>query len=172
MKKIKMLILLLISTLVYAQNSKFEKSSLPVQHSVFVELLGNGFLYSVNFEKYIKHNVSIRAGGMGFSKSGVTNKNQRAKVGMFLMPVMANYLMGNHNHKMEFGVGPLFFYVSTTSIDIKEINNIHGFGVRATARMGYVYLPQNGGLTFRLAYTPLMTDVFSHSVGLALGYSF
>jgi hypothetical protein len=134
-----------------------------------VELLGNGFLYSVNYERFIGNWTTIRAGGMILTLTGNTADGDKVDVGVALFPVMLNYLIGSGNHHLEFGGGPLFIYVTAQS-DIFE--DIHAFGVRATARVGYVYLRPQGGWNFRIAYTPLLTDTISHSAGVAVGYAF
>ncbi len=116
-----------------------------------MELLGNGFLYSVNFERYFGENISVRVGGMTFSGTGTAEDGSTARAGIAIFPVLANYLIGSDSHKLEFGAGPLFLYASIQS---DELGNISGFGVGATARLGYVYLPADEGFNFRLVYNP------------------
>ena len=139
------------------------------QDNLYIELLGNGFLYSINYERFLGARTTLRVGGMFLTGEGTAMNGNRLRAGLVLVPVMLNRLLGRGNHHLEVGAGPLLIYLTAQLNDWKTSQ---GFGVRATARIGYVYLRPTGGWNFRIAYTPLITDTVSHSAGIAVGYAF
>ena len=74
----------------------------PQANTVYFELFGNGLLYSVNYDRMITDNISVRAGYGGLSVSSASTMED---VKITMMPVLGNYLMGGGNHKLEIGAG-------------------------------------------------------------------
>jgi hypothetical protein len=134
-------------------------------------MLGNGAVYSLNYDHMFSNSMSGRIGIMNIpvdeATSGVDEDD--AKVGLTTLPIMINYLKGG-NHKLEIGGGVVVIIVSA---DIKEIGTIVGSGVVGTATLGYRYQPHAGGFNFRIGFTPIFDrSGFSPWGGLSLGYSF
>ncbi len=161
-------IVLIFVSLCFGQQSE---KMIRARQGIFIEALGNGFMYSLNYERYVGKHFDWRIGGMYFATERLHSEDGQhsGSIALFLLPVMANYLLGNGNHKLELGGGPLLLYLSGSVDDHRSHS---GLALRATARIGYAYLPAHGGFTFRVAYTPLLTDTFSHGVGVAVGYAF
>ena len=70
MKKLIILLIFLCPTILYAQED-LEANEQP-KKSVYVELFGNGFLYSINYERivYLDENWKLMPrGGISFGKS-------------------------------------------------------------------------------------------------------
>ena len=138
------------------------------RNSVYIELLGNGGLYSLNYDRKITNNVSARVGLMAFG--GESTDGDR--IGLSLVPLMANYLVGKHNHRLELGGGPVVAYAAG---NIKEhgIGEFSDFGLVGTATFGYRYQPLQGGFNFRLGFTPLFSaSSVAPSFGVSFGYGF
>ncbi len=166
----KKIILIAAAILALSATSSTAQTATHPKENIYVELLGNGFLYSINYEHFFGRQTTLRIGAMIFSGEATSdNGDDRLRAGLVLMPVMLNRLLGRGNHHLEVGAGPVFIYL-TAQFD--DWDTIRGFGVRATARIGYVYLRPKGGWNFRIAYTPLITDTVSHSGGIAIGYAF
>lgn len=67
---------------------------------LYLELLGNGFYYSINYEHLLSRNLSFR---IGFSIFPFGNDNLA-----LTFPVLLNYLIGKGNGKFELGLGATF----------------------------------------------------------------
>jgi hypothetical protein len=151
---------------IYGQKKQYLNTT--AQNNIYLEILGNGFFYSLNYERFFNRNISARAGIMIFPASGTSDEGHTLDITLLFFPIMANYLFNFGNHNIELGVGPEVVYASG-STDIA--GNFSGFAFAATARIGYLYFPTDGGFNIRIAYTPILSEVFTHSVGIGVGYS-
>ncbi|HLL46985.1 MAG TPA: hypothetical protein VK399_09745 [Longimicrobiaceae bacterium] len=137
------------------------RAQAPARNSVYVELLGNGVLYSMNYDRKFSDHVSGRVGLMA--------------LGAALVPVMGNYLAGNGNHRLELGAGPLLIFApDELKLDeAEELESTSDFAVAGTATLGYRYQPVYGGFVFRIGFTPVFGEggVFPW-VGASFGYAF
>lgn len=154
---------LILSLNVFAQ--KKVKKSIEGQGTVFIELFGNGGLYSLNYDRVFYHKRSNaftwRAGATFLPPSSLA-----AEIGVL---GEINYLRGKPPHFFEAGLGltfdkflqagepPVFFLVD---------------------RIGYRYQKIGNGFFLRIAFTPLILlgrnreqNIFLHG-GLSLGYTF
>lgn len=133
------------------------------RNAVFVEVGGNGGLYSLNVERLVLPRFSLRGGvsTLGFMRT----------TEYVILPATASLLIQQADPKYHFelGGGPSFV------ID-QGIADILG-----TAILGLRYQPVDGGLFLRLAFTPLLSTsgeielLWGHvgpSAGFAIGYSF
>ena len=142
-------------------------------NTIFVELLGNGGLYSLNYDRLINDYVSIR-GGFSYISVGASSGTSSASVTLMTFPVMANFLVGSPSHKLELGAGPLFAYASgSSSGGVGGAVSASGFGVAGTAVIGYRYVPYDGGFHFKVGFTPLFgAGGFLPWGGISFGYTF
>jgi hypothetical protein len=63
-------------------------------NTVYLELLGNGLLYSVNFDRLITPNVSVRLGFSTLTIAGTDNQTGvSAGVSLTTIPLTASYLV-------------------------------------------------------------------------------
>ena len=138
------------------------------RNSIFLELGGNGVFYSLNYDHKIFNHFSARIGGMYAPwEDEISSQN----ASLLLVPLMANYLVGNGSSRLEVGAGLTFGNIS---------GNLDGFdefsegGVAAfTSTVGYRLQPTNGGFLFRIGYTPtFFSDGVLHFIGLSLGGTF
>lgn len=139
------------------------------QHSVYIELLGNGLLYSVNYDRKFTNHISGRAGFMIFG--GESEEPTDDQIGIAIIPVMANYLVGSGSHRLELGAGPLF---GVAGGELEEYGTVSGGGVGGiTTTFGYRYQPVGGGFLFRIGLTPFYSAGRPQLWGgLSLGYAF
>jgi hypothetical protein len=150
-------------------------------NSIFVELAGNGGIYTVNYDRVINEHFSVRA-GLGYMALGAsatasngngTTTTASASVSMLAIPILANFLLGNQNHKLELGGGVTLFKMTGTSSTFEGVASGSAFGPVGTLVAGYRYVPSDGGFTFRIGFTPLVsTESFMPWGGISFGYLF
>lgn len=150
-----------------AQAQDMSKMSLPeAKNSVYVELAGNGLLYTVNYDRFFTPKITGRVGVM---RAGVSD------VSLTAIPLMGNYLVGSGGHKLELGLGPQILRVG---IDVEGGDGFAGFDEEVTtiagsATIGYRYQSMDGGFVFRVGFTPMFSQFgFQPWAGLSLGYAF
>lgn len=132
-------------------------------NSVYIELGGNGALYSLNYEKNFDAVWGLRVG-----LAAVTSRHH---LGLGI-PMLVNKYWGNESsaHKFETGIGATYFsYGRTSSI----FSHDHSDYIAPTASVGYRYLPITKGMTYKVAFTPLVIgNAFIPWVGFSVGTTF
>ena len=163
MKKIRLSIIL--SLLVIVLSSTAFSQSKP--NSFYLELVGSGGLYSVNYDRLFTENFGVRVGFMYFSADWFAFFSD---VEFFLIPTTLNLLVGTGKHKFELGAGPVFI---SGSMGFFGSNPVSGSGVGWTGTIGYRYQQNNGGFMWRIGFTPFLAGgEFFPSGGISLGFSF
>lgn len=145
---------------------------ITARNAVYVELLGNGLLYSVNYDRLFTDNVSGRIGAMF-----VAGEDEEGDSGYALItPIIASYLFGQGSSKFEAGLGVALGYASVDGLDFGEEGagvDESGAGVIGTGVLGYRYQRPDGGFVFRVGLTPLFDDSgFAPWFGVSFGYGF
>jgi len=150
----------------------------------YVELGGNGFFYSLNYDRILyahgRSQVSARIGGMympGLFEAG------RHMIGL---PLEVSYLLGKGNHHFELGLGftPIYDTYPRYDYDGRQYagQEVVLIGV---ARIGYRHQKREGGLFYRAGFTPLHGTIYNllyrevsrnssftyPMVGFAIGYT-
>jgi hypothetical protein len=139
------------------------------KNSIYLELLGNGGLYSINYDRMFSENVGARVGLSYLSEFDIIF----AKIeDLFIAPVTINYLVGERNSKLELGAGIVF--ISVKNSDIFGFTKAeHNSAIRGTATFGYRYQPKDGGFVFRAGFTPVFgSQGFYPSGGISFGFCF
>ena len=144
-------------------------------NAIFVEALGNGLLYSINYERIIeKWSVGLRAGASYFTYA-VSSYGSSGNLKLATFPLVASYYFGTQRHKLQLGLGATILYlgVSSDSTGRKFEGERSGGGVSATAVVGYRYLPPERGFSFGVGFTPLLrSSRFLPWGGASAGYVF
>lgn len=138
-----------------ADNTKPSTTSTDrkAKNLVYLELLGNGGLYSVNYERMLGNDLSARL-GFSYLSMGASSGEASAKATLVTAPVMLNYMIGGKNHKLETGAGATVIYVSASAESGGMSASGEGVGIVGTGTVGYRYSPADGGFVFRVGYTP------------------
>ena len=145
-------------------------------NSLYLELGGSGVVYSLNYERFVRDDVSLRVGFGYVSLQGadIDGGTVTADIALLTVPVTVSYLgIGAGSHRLELGAGALYADITgaTSSDGAKAFGS--GSGVVGTAIAGYRYVRAGGGLTFRAAFTPLFGEGgFQPWAGVVLGYSY
>lgn len=138
-------------------------STSVANNCIYLELGGNAAIYSLNYEKNFDANWGVRAG------VGSLWLSDEVVLGM---PVLINKYWGsdNSNHKFETGIGAVYFTAASSSDLFRHKHD--GDFVGGTASIGYRYLPKTKGMTFKVAFTPVIKDFFIPWLGFSVGHTF
>ena len=137
-------------------------------NSVYLELLGNGGLYTVNYDRRFSSHWSTRIGIMLFG--GQSEEPTDDRISFALIPVMLNYLVGEGSHRLELGIGPL---IGVVGGHLEEYGWIAGSGLAGvTSTVGYRYQLPGGGFVFRVSLTPFYSGEPQLWGGVSFGYAF
>ena len=151
------------------------------RHGIFLEVLGNGFMYSINYERLLKDAGRIKHGwrlGVGYSPIAL---GTAGKVSLIDVPAEYNFFFFRKRHHLELGLGityqrlqvkttiPHTHYdyttvmtstdttVTITRRDEEHIQKVINTDFMVVPRIGYRYERPNGRLSVRIGFTPLIT---------------
>jgi hypothetical protein len=146
------------------------------RNNVYLELLGNGGLYSVNYERRFTERASFR-GGLGHWTTEDWWSN--AETTITSVPFGMSWLPGSGTRRLEVGGGLLVGRRGWKPSPGTTAEN-EGFA-SLTGVLGYRYQPVRSGWTFRAGFTPFFgfgdesaypDRGFLPSLGVSGGYSF
>lgn len=155
------------------------------KNAVYAELAGNGGFYTLNYERFLRDDASIRVGAMymSISLSAGSGQNMASSSGTWLtFPVLFEYTgVRAGSHALNLGAGLDFFYFSGSAATFDATASSSGLLPAATLDIGYRYGDPKGGFLFKATYTPFVfvtaeTQTFSqkvqHWAGLSFGWRF
>jgi hypothetical protein len=148
----------------------------PPSNAVYAELLGNGLLYSINYERMLPaYHLGLRAGASFFTDK-ISSASGSGNLTLASFPFVASYYLGPPRHKLELGLGATILYVdaASDSTGTKYQGSVGGLGIAATAVIGYRYVPRGHGVTFGAGFTPLLRETkgFLPWGGAMVGWAF
>lgn len=146
-------LLVLLSLPIFSQSVKFN-------NNLFLEAFGNGGAYSLNYDRVIYNNISVRA---GFSL--IKSEDDLVKT----FPIIMNYRLYLKNNYFEFGFGTTIF---TLPLNFTEFENREVEGFLLTGVVSYCFQSPIG-INGRMALTPFyFGNEFILFGGFSIGYSF
>ncbi|MBS9523044.1 hypothetical protein KI659_03350 [Litoribacter alkaliphilus] len=158
-------ILFFVANICKAQAPERSKSQ-----GVFVEVLGNGLLYSVNYDTRFSQSMNGFGGRAGIGYIAIEG------VRLTTVPLLVNYLFGHEKHFFEVGIG------ATIVAGSAETDNGFGpvgerdraSGAFGTMSIGYRLEPTDGGFLFRAGITPVFDSTVFWPLWpqLSFGYAF
>jgi hypothetical protein len=158
------LLLLIMSSESFAQESTRERG-----RGVYMELLGNGLVYSFNYDQRFEK----RFDGLGF-KAGLSYFAVEGS-SFTTVPVGLNYLLGKNGKYFEMGAGATIVRAAdnTNTFSVGDSRTV-GTGAIGHMVFGYRREPVDGGFLFRASMTPLFGQgtFFPFWFGISLGYAF
>ena len=147
----------------------------PRNNLVFLELGGNGILYTMNYDRAIAGGFTVRV-GVGHLAEGanpIAGDVQTASLPAVGAPFLINYVRGRGRHRLEVGAGVTLLYASARASTRYRAATAADLTPLATALIGYRYVPPEGGFTYRAGFTPLVSDAgVLPWGGLSVGYLF
>lgn len=147
------------------------------RNAVFVELLGNGGLYSLNYERMLTDHLGLRVGYAAWDSPLLFEGSPPDRYRT--LPVSVSYLLGAGERKLELGGGITF---GRGTFD-RSFATRRDFSFRSlTAIVGYRSQPRGRGYLFRAGATPFYSfddgdeaypnPGFSFGAGVSFGYRF
>lgn len=135
------------------------------KNTLFVEGDINGIVYSLNYDRIIIAKPKLKiafTGGLGLSESAFADSSDIDPV----VNISVSTLLGKSDHKLEFGVGVLTaigdhftpeshgYYTEDSTYISKYTPARENTSLHLTARIGYRYQRETGGLFFRVGFMP------------------
>ncbi len=156
---------LILIFILFAFSNSFKAQSLPRKaNSVFLELGGNGVLYSLNYDRLLNKDFGLKAGVMFMAAS-----EGSSAAAAYAVPLTFNYFFGDYSSRLELGAGASFIAAAVGS----EGSSFNGSGTAVSFNIGYRYQPMDGGFLFRATFSPFyINSNFIPWGGLSFGYSF
>ena len=137
------------------------------KNAIYLDLLGPGLLYSINYDRMLTDDV---AGRIGFSylsfgasasdSSGTTSAS--AEFSYWALPLTVSYLgIGSETNMLEVGGGAVIMNVKGSGVvetdDTSQDAAASATLFAATGMVGYRRQPADGGFVFRIGASPVMT---------------
>jgi hypothetical protein len=114
------------------------KSQSQYKNGVFIELGGNGYLYSINYERQLPRKFIAR-GGISYALKS------------FVIPITIEQTYGQKNHHLNVGVGPIFSNYYQTNNDVPTRRN----ALAITYILGYRYQKPDKKFFLKVSFTPI-----------------
>ena len=152
-----------------------EEDTSYCRSAIYVEGLGQGVLYSANYDYRLTPNISLRAGFTSWSVPfPIIFAVGELKFTGF--PIMVNLLTGKETSHFELGIGVVPGILSFQGKEVFFGTEVNGEPITillGTATIGYRAQPRDGGFVFRIGLTPLFTFKGAGMTGgLSLGFAF
>lgn len=136
------------------------------QQAVYLELLGNGGLGTLNWDCFLTDHLVVRAGGLILPTGDNT---------LFIGTLDLHWVWGKTKHKLRLETG-LGVSVAEGGVMREDIEGLVGL----TGTIGIRYQPKPKGLLMRLSFNPILTHedgntsklILAPWGGLSIGYSF
>lgn len=142
------------------------------RNAVYLELLGHGVLYSLNYERVLLPRVRGRIGYATFGTSTPPRDGgdgEWDRHALVVAPLTVSYLHGTTHH-LEVGGGGVLLYASNVT---EAPGDERAAPLAPAGLVGYRYQPAGEELLVRVAYTPSVLRGTLHNwVGIAIGYGF
>jgi hypothetical protein len=148
------------------------------RNAVYLAILGNAGLFSLNYDRRLAERGLVRAGLAGWTGEDLWGTDAESRIRSAL--VMVGAMRGKGRNRAEFGIGVLMG--RKTEVDaFGAVNRTDGF-VTLTGTLGYRRQSEGRGFLFRAGITPFFgfgseetaypdKGLFP-SVGLSVGYTF
>jgi hypothetical protein len=145
------------------------------KNAIYVDLLGPGLFYSINYDRMVTDDLSARIGFsyLSFGASATTgSETTTGEFTYYAIPLTVSYLgVGSESNMLELGGGPVLMHIEGKGIvETEDDNGVVGGSATVlalTGMVGYRHQPADGGFVFRVGASPMM--VFGAGV-LPWGY--
>lgn len=134
--------------------------------NVFVELGGQGLLFTANYDSRFSKRMDGLGGRVGIGYISIGGDNATT------VPLSLNYLLGTGRHFFEMGLGATL--LATSGNDNSFLFDENNSNVIGTMSFSYRLQPVDQGFSFRAGLTPIFNKNFfiPYYAGLSLGYNF
>jgi hypothetical protein len=136
------------------------------KNAIYVDLLGPGLFYSINYDRMLTEDLSARIGFsyLSFGASagdGTGTASASAEFSYWAVPVTVSYLgIGSDSNMLEVGGGPVIMNIKGSGV-VETDETASGAEASATVfamtgMVGYRHQPADGGFVFRVGASPVM----------------
>jgi hypothetical protein len=132
------------------------------KNAIYVDLLGPGLIYSLNYDREIVPDLSARI-GISYMSLGASSSDGSASVSFsyLAIPITASYLgIGSQSNCLELGGGPVIMnFKGSGLVESNDESVAAGASVTTlalTGMAGYRHQPADGGFLFRIGVSPMM----------------
>ena len=169
--------MILASLLCAAPVAAEEEAPMLARNHLFFELLGNGGVYSINYERFLTDRWALRLGFADWDAEGFWSDSEK---NYLMVPVTSSLLFGHGSNFLEVGAGLVWGRV-TKDYDNNSQPRERQTITNLTGILGYRHQPPAGGFVFRIAFTPFYSlndedgwpeDDFTPSFGVSWGGAF
>lgn len=136
--------------------------------AVYMEVLGNGLTYSLNYDTRFSQSLKGLGGRAGIGYVAIDGNS------LTTIPLVVNYLFGKDKHYFEVGAGATLLSAAASSDFGPVGSGEKGSTFIGTMSLGYRLEPLDGGFTFRAGITPIFdrTTFFPFWPQVSFGYAF
>ncbi len=127
----------------------------PAPNTIFVEGLGAGLFYSVNYERLLFDQLGVRI-GFSYMSYGSNVGTSSSNVSYVTVPLTAEYLgLRAGSHVLEIGAGATMIFTDGSASAGGLTATGSGASAIGNAHIGYRIHPMNGGFNFRVGAAAL-----------------
>ncbi len=138
--------------------------SIMAKNTVYVEAAGNGGIYSVNYDRLVTRNISVRAGVSYYKTRFLDASSIYTSIYSITIPLSASYLFNfaGTPSNIELGIGSTVFITTILDEGIDYVSGVNvslsrtGYSAMGIPIIGYRLQPQLGGFNFRAIITPFI----------------
>jgi hypothetical protein len=146
----KQFLLLFVMGIFSISNLNAQVAERTKSQGVFVEVLGNGLIYSLNYDTRFSQSFDGFGGRAGIGYIAIDGAR------ITTMPFLLNYLFGKEKHFFEVGVGTTLLVASAGNGGFGPVGDRErGSAFIGTMSLGYRLEPTDGGFMFRAGITPI-----------------
>jgi len=136
-----------------------DKDERTANNALYVELLGAGLIYSINYDRRIS-DFALRGGLEYFSVSATGANGATASSSWIAIPLSATYNIGSKKHSFEIGAGVTLHHFSASGGALGLDSSAGGWLVVGHGIVGYRLQPTDGGFFLRAGLTPQVGSGF------------
>jgi hypothetical protein len=137
------------------------EAGITAPNAIYVELLGSGLIYSINYDRLFTDYFGARI-GIGYLPDG--------SLSLTTIPITASFFpFGASSSKLEIGAGVVQASLGSTKVGKTTGGTYLGY----VGILGYRFEPRDGGFLFRFAFTPfILNGHFQPYLGISAGFAF
>ena len=131
------------------------------RHSAFLEVGGNGILFSLNYEHIFWQKGKLKtAARVGITPLLFIDFNEKLYIGPPFIPTEVVGFLGRKNHHFEFGAGYTPFWLPASKDKFSSETDPYQYGYFLPFRLGYRFQrPEKGDYFYRVGYTPVFISI-------------
>jgi hypothetical protein len=130
-------------------------------NAAFLELLGSGLFYSINYERLLADGrfgvrVGVSYASLFAQYQPLSSAYAKESQDLVTIPLIVNRYLGGASHKFQMGGGAAVFYraspIAICPPTLRQSDT--GLNAAATFVLGYRYVASAGGASLGIAWTP------------------